>query len=85
MENELQDWEYPDPDETDDDSVETIVCPACKIDVYEEAEACPGCGYYFLAEDRRPSAAASTRLGSVGVWVLIGLIALFVLGALRGF
>jgi hypothetical protein len=40
------DWEAPEPDNRDDDDVETLPCPACGRQIYEEAEACPYCGEY---------------------------------------
>ena len=43
------DDEYDDDDERDqyDDSSETIVCPACGADVYEDSPRCPTCGNYI--------------------------------------
>ena len=47
--NPLEDWEYPEPDELDDDdSVDTRECPACGTKIYEEAEQCPACGEYIV-------------------------------------
>lgn len=45
----MDDNEYPDPDdeESSDDSTETIRCPDCGADVYEDAEQCPECGEYI--------------------------------------
>ena len=31
-----------------DDSSETVECPACGADVYEDSERCPVCGNYLL-------------------------------------
>ena len=34
---------------TDDDpAAETVPCPACGADIYEEAEQCPVCGDYVV-------------------------------------
>ncbi|MBT4864310.1 MAG: hypothetical protein HON53_04205 [Planctomycetaceae bacterium] len=42
--NDEGDW-------SDDDSpAETIPCPACGIDVYEEADQCPACGEFIVGE-----------------------------------
>ena len=46
---ELEDHEYPEPDDSDDDSSETVPCPKCGADVYEDAEQCPRCGEYITA------------------------------------
>ena len=45
----LEDWEFPEPDdEEDEDYAETVACPACAADVYEDAESCPACGEYIV-------------------------------------
>lgn len=49
MNRPLEDWEYPDPDDDDDGEVETVACPSCGVDVYEEAQQCPHCGQYIDA------------------------------------
>jgi uncharacterized paraquat-inducible protein A len=46
---DLQDHEYPEPDDADDDASETVPCPKCGAEVYEEAEQCPRCGEYITA------------------------------------
>jgi hypothetical protein len=44
----LEEWEYPEPDEAEDeDYAETLPCPACGTDVYEDSECCPTCGEYL--------------------------------------
>lgn len=35
-----------DPDDSDDET-ETVSCPKCGIDVYEDAPQCPLCGEYL--------------------------------------
>ena len=35
----------------DDESAETIDCPNCGEEIYEEAEQCPHCGKYISQED----------------------------------
>ena len=32
----------------DDDEAETVECPECGCDVYEDAEQCPACGSYIV-------------------------------------
>ncbi len=34
-------------DDWDDESTDTITCPNCHEDVYEDAEQCPYCGWYI--------------------------------------
>ena len=43
-EDEWEDDEWPE----DDDEIETVPCPACGKEVYEEAERCPYCGDYIV-------------------------------------
>jgi hypothetical protein len=44
----LEDWEYPEPDDDDEEDVsENLFCPECGNPVYEEAEQCPYCGEYI--------------------------------------
>ena len=44
----LEEWEYPELDETEDeDDAETLPCPACGTDVYEDCECCGTCGEYL--------------------------------------
>ncbi len=45
--DELYDDEYPD-DYDDDGPAETVPCPECGADVYEDAEQCPVCGSYII-------------------------------------
>ena len=54
---DLDDREFPEPDSNDNGFAETVPCPSCRAQVYEEAERCPRCGTYILREDlpgRRP-------------------------------
>jgi len=58
--DELRDREYPDPDDRDDDEpVDTIPCPECGEQVYEDAEQCVHCGYYLPHDLSRPTRAPS--------------------------
>lgn len=53
MDYEDSDWDdddyddYGEDDFGDDDEVDTIPCPECGADVYEEADSCPVCGCYL--------------------------------------
>ncbi len=42
----LEDREYPDPDDGDEDDLDTLPCPECGKHFYEELEQCPHCGQY---------------------------------------
>ncbi len=67
------DPEGPDPHERDDDPdalPETIECPKCKTDFYEQAEQCPACGWY-VDEREQP-------LGRKAIWVFVVLLAAIV-------
>ena len=48
MDRPLEDWEYPDPEEADEEDLETLPCPACGEQIYEEASRCPYCGEYAI-------------------------------------
>lgn len=43
MDDEWDDNDWPDDS---DDAAETIPCPSCRADIYEDAEQCPHCGDY---------------------------------------
>lgn len=65
--DELNDWEYPDEDNQDDEP-ETIPCPNCGVDVYEDAVQCPVCGEYITPE------VGHLWAGRSAWWVLLGLL-----------
>lgn len=65
--DELNDWEYPDEDDMDEES-ETLPCPNCGTDVYEDAEQCPVCGQYIM------SGGGNLWEGRSAWWVLLGLL-----------
>jgi len=70
--------EDPEPDSDDNGQVETVPCPYCRREVYEEAERCPYCENYLAREDA-PSqtplwivVTAVICLIAVALWVLQG-------------
>ncbi len=68
------------PDENDDDDLtETVPCPSCGADVYEDAEQCPYCGSYITS--------STSPWGGRSVWwvalAVLGLVATIL--ALSGF
>ena len=50
----------------DDDDSETVPCPDCGEDVYEDAERCPACGNYIV--HTRPHIWANRPLW----WIVLG-------------
>ena len=64
--DELDDEEYPD-EQPDDDRTETVSCPECGAEVYEDALRCPVCGNYVTHD-------TSVWSGRPGWWVLLGLV-----------
>lgn len=79
MKTMTDDWDDPEADEFDDNSIELVPCPACGEDIYEDAEQCPYCGDYVT---HSASALAGRplwfcALGLLGVFaVIIGLLRL---------
>lgn len=74
----LEDDEYPDPDDADEDSADTIPCPYCRKPIFEEAERCPYCENYLSQEDA-PShvppwlaVGALLALAAALTWVFMG-------------
>jgi hypothetical protein len=65
----LDDWaddlDDPAPDESDQDS-ETLPCPHCGAEVYEDAPRCPDCGAYI-------SRSTNPWHGKPLWWVVLGL------------
>jgi hypothetical protein len=62
----------------DEDDAETVPCPSCGEEIYEEAERCPHCERYISREDapgRRPLwmvLGALLALAAALGWVLSG-------------
>jgi hypothetical protein len=68
----LEDREFPEADDLDDDDAddgeaETVPCPQCGADIYEEAEECPVCGQY-VTHSSHPWANRGWW------WVVLGLL-----------
>lgn len=51
------------PDDEDDD---TVACPHCRVQVHEQAERCPHCGWYISEEDAPPARRPT--------WIVIGFV-----------
>ena len=66
--DELSEDEYPDGDDDfDRDGVDTLPCPECGAEVYEEAEQCPVCGKYITFD-------TSPWQGKTTAWIVLGLL-----------
>jgi hypothetical protein len=63
----LEDREFPDEDELDDDLSQTVTCPECGADVYEDTPRCPHCGNYLGSPTHAITAGR-------GWWFALGII-----------
>ena len=79
----MTDWDDDDPDDEgpssvdldelgDDGPSQTVGCPACGAEIYEDADRCPVCGQYVTR-------GRGVWAGKSWWWVLIGLIVLAML------
>ncbi len=69
--DDIEDYEYPDEDESSEDDDETVPCPHCHKPVYEDAEQCPACGNYLSR--------ASDSRKAPPVWIFIGVTLCFLI------
>lgn len=66
-----------DPDEADqddsdeEDPAETLPCPRCKKDVYEDADRCPYCGFFIT-----PAAVSSGKTWWFIIAAVLALLAM---------
>ncbi|MHB0958009.1 MAG: hypothetical protein ACYC6N_15980 [Pirellulaceae bacterium] len=65
--DEPDDRDDPDDDDLDDESTDTIVCRHCGADVYEDADQCPTCGMYIMAN-------TGVWSNKSVVWIALGLL-----------
>jgi hypothetical protein len=65
--DELRDDEFPDEDDSDDGSSETVACPECGAEVYEDAVQCPVCGNYIMHQ-------AGIWSGRPAWWIILALL-----------
>ena len=74
----LEDWEYPDPDDgEDEDAAEVTECPHCGEEIYEDAEQCPYCGAYVSAFGGSPLAGRPWWYILLALLGIIAVIAAF--------
>jgi len=78
--DDLRDEEFPDDEDNyDSDEVDTIPCPECGADVYEEAEQCPACGWYITSSSNPLSGRSWwwIALGMLGIIAVIWALVLY--------
>jgi hypothetical protein len=82
--DELDDREWPDPDQEGEgdgeaigpgheDAVDTVPCPFCKARVYDNAEWCPHCRNYLFYEGQPAGTKPWWLVGGVAVSLLVVL------------
>lgn len=65
--DEFGDQDFDDEDEYGDDTSETVPCPECGVEIYEESKQCPVCGAYITFGH-------SVWHGKPAWWILLGLL-----------
>jgi len=80
--SQLEEFEYPDePDQDDDfDASDTIPCPECGEDIYDDTPSCPCCGHYVTMSASRWSGQSTVWIG-IGVVGILAVIVALVLGS----
>jgi uncharacterized paraquat-inducible protein A len=82
MPYEDDDWDDPDADEFSapgygsDNDTETVTCPYCHEEVYEDTVRCPRCENYLSKEDAPP--ARQPWWIVIGILAVLGIVALWV-------
>ena len=61
------DDDYCDADQHDDESSETLPCPNCGAEIYEDTERCPHCGEYVTPT-------GSLWAGRPAWWIILGIL-----------
>lgn len=65
--HDYDDHEYPGAESWDEDTTDTVPCPACGAEVYEDAVQCPVCGEYVTSDTRIWS-------GKPTWWIALGVL-----------
>jgi hypothetical protein len=61
-------YDHSDPEPSwDEDESDTVACPACGAEIYEDSERCPVCGDYLTAQ-------TSVWNGRPFWWIALGLL-----------
>jgi hypothetical protein len=74
----LSDHEFPDEDDPREGPSETLPCPECGAEVYEESPQCPHCGSYVVFSTH-PFHGRSwwwIGLGILGIFAVIVILAI---------
>lgn len=67
-EDDLPDDDWNDDDEDDEDEDNTLPCPECGREVYDQADVCPWCGAFIIHSADNPWAGRSWW------WIALGLL-----------
>ena len=67
MPDEWDDFDDASVDAEGDELTDTVPCPACGAEVYEDAEQCPVCGEYIMPDTH-------TWSGKPTWWIVLGLL-----------
>lgn len=72
------DWDDDESDPDSDDGMDTIPCPHCGSDIYDDSVRCPECGEYLTRETSALSGHPMwvVALGLAGVIAVIGCLLL---------
>jgi len=74
--DDSQDWDDDDiayfDTAPDDDEAETVKCPSCNADVYEDADQCPVCGEFIVTD-------TSIWSDKPWWWIALGLLGIIAL------
>jgi hypothetical protein len=76
--DELRDDEFPDEDDSQDESGQTILCPECGAEIYEEAVMCPVCEV-FVTQVNSPWSGRPLWWTVLGLLGMVALVAVFLL------
>jgi hypothetical protein len=73
--DELDGREWPEPDRDGDahTEVDTMACPFCTSQVYDDAECCPHCRNYLFNDGSHPGQKPLWLIGGVSACLLVVL------------
>ncbi len=72
--DDVDDYEDRDALLEDEEGTDTVLCPECGADVYEDADQCPVCGMFMVPDTRFWS-------GKPLWWIALGFLGLIALAA----
>jgi hypothetical protein len=68
------DFDDPADDSWEEETTDTVTCPACGADVYEDADQCPSCREFILPD-------TCIWSGQPVWWVALGVLGIIALAA----